>query len=661
MDPISWITKCECSLTAVCGVAIVIPVVWAVWDLVYGIISGRNAYSGKNPNPFQKSGVKALAKLIYGEEMASYREKAVKELSSAVYHTGLNPGDKLATYREVAFKRLKSVAKAKLIEVKNLDDNPDKFFTCHELMAAVDASTATKMTVQFNLFGGSVLRLGNKDHLKILTKIDKVDESGCFALTELGWGNNAVNMKTEAVYDAEREEFVINTPCHEAQKFWITNGAEHAQWSVVFAQLRVKDEEQGVHGFLVRIRNDDMTPCKGVGIEDMGWKLECNGVDNARLRFDKVRVPRSALLDKHSQVAKDGTFTSSIRSRRGRFLTVADQLLSGRVCLGSFALGGSKLCCAIAMKYSSTRLQFGPPGGDDVPILDYLTQQRALIGGLATLTAFDCGMGYCKEMYAKRNSMDYQEVVRTICVMKALCGWYAVEIANTARERCGGQGYLTVNKISNLIGASHACVSAEGDNLVLMQKVAKELLDAFVKQNPVSTVVSMVTGRVSATVTPPCFTSISYLQMLFRERERRLLVTLAMNMFGKKGAALFHTWNKNLNLVQTVARAFGERLALDAFANKIAKADATTKPVMTRLCLLYALRAIEINSAAFVSQGLVSASGLQSVESIVNGLCFQLREEAMNVIDMWGLTDAFLGNAPIAGDWVTPNSKYTGK
>ena len=63
----------------------------------------------------------------------------------------------------------------------------------------------------------------------------------------------------------------------------------------------------------------------------MGFKMGVNGVDNAKLSFDNVRVPRENLLNKFSDVAEDGTFSSGIKSNRGRFLTVADQLLSGRL------------------------------------------------------------------------------------------------------------------------------------------------------------------------------------------------------------------------------------------------------------------------------------------------------------------------------------------
>lgn len=48
------------------------------------------------------------------------------------------------------------------------------------------------------------------------------------------------------------------------------------------------------------------------------------------------------------------------------------------------------------------------------------------------------------------------------------------ETASTCRERCGGQGYLSCNRFGQIIGFGHAGVTAEGDNRVLMQKVAKE-------------------------------------------------------------------------------------------------------------------------------------------------------------------------------------------
>ena len=44
----------------------------------------------------------------------------------------------------------------------------------------------------------------------------------------------------------------------------------------------------------------------GVTVEDMGYKMGLNGVDNAKLSFDNVRIPRENLLNKYSDVSADG-------------------------------------------------------------------------------------------------------------------------------------------------------------------------------------------------------------------------------------------------------------------------------------------------------------------------------------------------------------------
>ena len=47
-----------------------------------------------------------------------------------------------------------------------------------------------------------MLKLGTeRHHDKLLAGIDTLDDVGCFGLTELGYGNNAVEMETTAEYD----------------------------------------------------------------------------------------------------------------------------------------------------------------------------------------------------------------------------------------------------------------------------------------------------------------------------------------------------------------------------------------------------------------------------------------------------------------------------
>ena len=103
---------------------------------------------------------------------------------------------------------------------------------------------------------------------------------------------------------------------------------------MVFAQLITGGESRGVHAFLVPIRDDDGAPMPGVTIEDCGPKAGLNGVDNGRLSFDNVRIPREALLNRFGDVAPDGTYSSPIESDSRRFFTMLGTLIRGRVSVG---------------------------------------------------------------------------------------------------------------------------------------------------------------------------------------------------------------------------------------------------------------------------------------------------------------------------------------
>jgi len=170
------------------------------------------------------------------------------------------------------------------------------------MLGMVNGSLATKFTVQFNLFGGTLNALSTKRHLPFMNQVDSLKNMGCFCFTELGYGNNAPKMETTAIYDVTTETFTINSPTVASQKFWITNGACHANYAVVFAQTWVKGVNEGINSFIVQVRDENMKASKGVYIEDMGMKLGLNGIDNGRLVFNQVVVKREAMLNKYNDV-----------------------------------------------------------------------------------------------------------------------------------------------------------------------------------------------------------------------------------------------------------------------------------------------------------------------------------------------------------------------
>ena len=277
----------------------------------------------------------------------------------------------LLEHRQDAFKKLKKVIDSKVISVLDFQNDPTNIFTAHEFMGQVDPSAGIKMTVQFNLFGGSVLALHTERHKYLFPMIDDLRVVGCFCLTELGYGNNAVKMESTVEYDEKTKEFIVNTPTTMSQKYWITNSVNHANYALVFGQTIVKGKNEGVNAFLVKVRDEKMEPMPGVKIIDMGIKMGLNGVDNGALFFKNVRIPRENMMNRFGDVDTNGNFTSETSHIPSRFFKVTERLLSGRLCIASLAMGATRSSLYIGIKYAMQRLGVGATGKSDTPIFNY--------------------------------------------------------------------------------------------------------------------------------------------------------------------------------------------------------------------------------------------------------------------------------------------------
>ena len=210
--------------------------------------------------------------------------------------------------RQHTMKKIRKVFSERLMSVREFDTNPHNVFSSHEFVGIIDPAAAIKHTVQMNLFGGTCLALHNGRHEYLFDEIDSLKSVGCFCFTELGYGNNAMQMETTITYDKSAGEFVVHSPTDLSQKYWISNGYHHANKAVVFGQTIVNGKNEGVNAFLVPIRDENMDLMPGVDCRDMGVKIGVNGVDNAILRFTNVRIPRVNILSKYCDVDADGVF-----------------------------------------------------------------------------------------------------------------------------------------------------------------------------------------------------------------------------------------------------------------------------------------------------------------------------------------------------------------
>ncbi|ROQ23493.1 acyl-coenzyme A oxidase [Streptomyces sp. PanSC19] len=555
-----------------------------------------------------------------------------------------------------------------------------------ETLAFGDLSVLVKVGVQFGLFGGAILHLGTgRHHDAYLPDLVAGRLLGCFAMTETGHGSNVQALGTVARYDAEAQEFVVTTEGDAARKDYIGNAARHAELAVVFAQLEVDGESRGVHALVVPVRSGGKV-LPGIEIEDDGRKMGLNGVDNGRIRFDGVRVPREALLNRFADVTPEGAYVSSIDNPDRRFFTMLGTLVQGRVCVGGAGVSVAKVALTLAVKYGVRRRQFeASPGAGEQLLLDYGLHQRRLLPLLARTYALhfaqDVVRGQLHEVFSghEDDPQARRRLESRAAGTKALGTWHATRTVQECREACGGAGYLAVNRFAALKADSDVFTTFEGDNHVLLQLVAKGLLtdhaSEFEDLDQLG-VVRYVTGLAVETVIEKAsvhkllervrdllpggdewdreagLLDSEYHLAMLRYREEHMLAGLARRL--KRGVDRKGDPGTVFSQVQdhviALAHAHVERLVLEAFVDAFrALPDGGNKVALELLCDLFALSTIEADRAWFMEHGRLTVQRSKAISREVNDLCRKVRPLAVDLVDAWGIPSEMLRAPDLLG------------
>ncbi|MPQ97856.1 acyl-CoA oxidase [Modestobacter sp. I12A-02628] len=547
--------------------------------------------------------------------------------------------------------------------------------TSIEMIAFCDLSLMVKGGVQWGLFGGAVVALGSqRHHEKYLADIITNALPGCFAMTETGHGSDVQQLRTTCTYDPVTETFDLHTPHDAARKDYIGNAAQDGRMAVVFAQLITQGQRHGVHAWLVPIRDEDGTPCPGVTIGDDGPKAGLNGVDNGRLSFDHVTVPRDMLLDHYGQVAADGTYTSSIENETRRFFSMLGTLVRGRVSVGGAAGSATKLALEIAVRYGDTRRQFAAPGEErEIVVNDYLVHQRKLLPALATTYALHFAQGelvstlHDVQGASELDEKAQRELESRAAGLKVAQTWHATRTIQMAREACGGQGYLSENRLASLKADTDVFTTFEGDNTVLLQLVAKGLLTgyrdafgsldgwgkaAFVAEQVREAVLERTAARglVQRLVdaVPGRDEDVSMLDRgwqlaAFEDRERHVLDGAIRRL--RKGASTpgirqFDIFNNVQDHVLRTAETHIDRIVLEAFVAGIERCtDPRARALLEKLCDLYALSTIEADKAWFLEHGRLTPARGKALSATVNQLLRELRPHMRTLVDAFAIPD----------------------
>jgi alkylation response protein AidB-like acyl-CoA dehydrogenase len=185
---------------------------------------------------------------------------------------------------------------------------------CHEVHAGIG-------TLPILYFGTEAQKR------KYLPRLARAELVAAYALTEPQAGSDALAARTRADLSPDGTRYLLN-----GQKMWITNGGI-ADLFTVFAKVG----GEKLTAFLV----ERASPGVGIGAEEQ--KMGIKGSSTTAVYFDNVPVPVENVL---GEVGRGHIIAFSI-------------LNSGRMKIGTLAMGAAKSVLAISLKYAKERKAFG--------------------------------------------------------------------------------------------------------------------------------------------------------------------------------------------------------------------------------------------------------------------------------------------------------------
>lgn len=308
---------------------------------------------------------------------------------------------------------------------------------CYEEFGRVDSSVRGLMTVHTSLVSKCILQWGTEEQKKkVLPKLARGEWLGCYALTEPNAGSDAASMETTA--DEYENEFILN-----GEKIWITNG-NIADVAIVFATRAKTLKHKGICAFLLE------TNLKGLTREKMrGKELGHRASDHAHIRFENMRVPKSALLGNVGE----------------GFRVAMSALDHGRLGVAAGALGVGQACLDASVEFARTRRQFGQRIGDFEMIQSVIANMAADVDAARML------------VYRAAWLQDQgQRATRETSIAKLFATEAAVRAASEAVLLHGGRGYSNEYPVERYYRDIKGLQIYEGTSHIQRIVIARDIL-----------------------------------------------------------------------------------------------------------------------------------------------------------------------------------------
>jgi alkylation response protein AidB-like acyl-CoA dehydrogenase len=308
-----------------------------------------------------------------------------------------------------------------------------------EELARVDSSVAITLEAAVCLGAMPIYRYGSPDQKATwLPRLLSGQALSAFGLTEPDAGSDAAALRTRAVLDEKRGEWVIN-----GTKAFITNsGTDITALVTVAAVTGERDGRSEISTILVPTGTPGLTVAPGY--DKVGWCAS----DTHELSFVDVRVPAANLLGERGKGL-------------GQFLSTLDE---GRVAIAALATGLAQGCVDESVAYAHRRVAFGAPIGSYQAIGFAIAdmQARAHVARLAWHDAAD-------------RLVRGQDFKQAAAIAKLTASETAVANARAATQIHGGYGFITETPVARFWRDAKILEIGEGTSEVQRMIIARDL------------------------------------------------------------------------------------------------------------------------------------------------------------------------------------------
>jgi acyl-CoA oxidase len=514
-----------------------------------------------------------------------------------------------------------------------------------ELAAMVDPGLFHVMFLHHCMTIGAALDYGACDD--DIAELCPGRSVGAALMTELGQGNSSADIRTEAVYDPGRREFILDTPGPDAAKYPPNVGLDGVpRLAVVSARLRAGSADRGTCLFLVPLRTaTGLGPGVSIQLRPATALLP---LDYAAVSFRDVRVPYHRWLRDGAFISEDGSFHDPLGGphvRTGRSVSMS------RFALGAIPSGlaaAARASVMIAIRHAERRRTAGRFAAG-TPAISYRHQQRLLLTALAAALAATAlarrTAGPCWQITGRgQGAGPVPAVLRQAALAKVAADQLAGRAIAQCRAACGALGFFSENRLIDYEALTLAFTTAGGNNQVI-------LLDAAW---------AMATGADDAAPDAPPPGELrsgelpsgpdGWLSLLgARERSLHRELTERLRAAEDRGSGQFDAWNSQSHLAQQLAEARAARLTLEAMlAEAAAGTGAGDTGLWLDLCRLVFLDELASRDGSYLAAGLLTAAEVRSIPEQIDETCARLLPHLPTLTDLLQVPAEII-RGPLAG------------